>query len=324
MMHLNKIHQQLYDWYARHGREDLPWRHTDDAYEIYLSEVMLQQTQVKTVLERYYHPFLERFPSLELLAKAPLDDVLKAWEGLGYYTRARNLHACSQKTAPTLPQSYDELLALPGIGKNTASAICAFAYHQPYAVMEANVKRILCRIFAHKTPEDKVLQADALALLDVKKPFDYNQAMMDIGAMVCTPKAPDCKCCPLRQICKAYAENDFAYPEKKSKQVPIREERWLVRSSHDKLFLQQRKGKFLQGLWGFEKLEEGEDRGVYIGEVKQSYTHFKLRAEIYHDSVKEEDAGFFTLLEIAALALSGVDKKVLNLLKKKEIFTSLT
>ena len=160
------VHKKLHDWYAKNGRTDLPWRNTDDPYHIYISEVMLQQTQVKTVLERYYFQFLEKFPSLEVLSRADLDEVLKMWEGLGYYTRAKNLHKTAQIIQPKLPKTYEALLKLPGIGKNTASAICAFAYKQNLAVMEANVKRILCRIHVLKNPKEEELRELALEMLD--------------------------------------------------------------------------------------------------------------------------------------------------------------
>ncbi|MCF6207297.1 MAG: A/G-specific adenine glycosylase, partial [Sulfurovum sp.] len=161
---LEKTHRQIREWYAKNGRHDLPWRTTDDPYRIYLSEVMLQQTQVKTVLERFYFPFLEKFPTLKALGSAPLDEVLKAWEGLGYYNRAKNLHKTAQLLiqkgqvqgiAPTMPENIDSLVKLPGIGKNTAHAIAAFAFNKPVPVMEANVRRILCRIHRIKTPNDK-------------------------------------------------------------------------------------------------------------------------------------------------------------------------
>ncbi len=315
---MQTIHKKLHAWYQKHGRSDLPWRHTEDAYHIYVSEIMLQQTQVKTVLERYYFQFLEKFPTLEVLSNASLDEVLKMWEGLGYYTRARNLHACAKASAPTLPSTYEELLKLPGIGKNTASALCAFAYHQPLAVMEANVKRILSRIHAHENPSDEILRQNALDLLDVKNPYDYNQAMMDIGSLLCTVKNPDCDACPFATICKAKKEGFFAYPAKKRKIVPVREENWLVNTFENRVQMQQRKGKFLHGLWGFEKLEEGYHDRLLLGEVTQSYTHFKLVAKIYHDSSKEKSK-MFSLKEIEALALSGVDKKVITLLKIKKI-----
>ncbi len=318
-MHLSKIHTRLHTWYQKHGRHDLPWRNTDDAYHIYVSEIMLQQTQVKTVLNRYYFPFLKRFPTLVALAEAPLDDVLKMWEGLGYYTRARNLHACAKLSMPHLPKNYDDLLKLPGIGKNTASALCAFAYQQPLAVMEANVKRVLSRIHAYESVSDTLLQEVALTLLDKKNPYDYNQAMMDIGSELCTITSPRCSSCPFSTMCKAYEEGYFLYPVKKKKVVPLREERWLVRTCNGKVAMKQREGKFLHGLWGFEKLEEEYHDKPFLGEVTQTYSHFKLLAKLYHDSLKKEGQNFFTKDEIDALALSGVDKKVIKLLKIKKL-----
>ena len=224
---LNKTHQNIQKWYQENGRHDLPWRNTDEIYYIYLSEVMLQQTQVKTVLERYYIPFIERFPSLKHLGEAPLDDVLKMWEGLGYYNRAKNLH----KTASlidTLPNEIDELIKLPGIGKNTAHAIAAFAFRQPVPVMEANVKRILCRLHKIKSPHDKELWKLAYDLVDKANPFDYKQAMMDIGATICLPKNPKCEICPLNDLCKG-KEEPALYPEKKKKSIPTREKNIIVK-----------------------------------------------------------------------------------------------
>ncbi len=319
---LKLCHAALYKWYEKEGRGDLPWRHTDDPYEIYLSEIMLQQTQVKTVLERYYFPFLKRFPTLQVLADASLEEVLKIWEGLGYYTRARNLHRCAKESAPLLPTSYEGLLALPGIGPNTASAICAFAYHQPYAVMEANVKRILSRIYAHKTPTDKVLREDAMRLLDRVDPFTYNQAMMDIGSMVCHVKEPVCSVCPFSSICQAHQEEHYDYPIKKSKKVPIKTESWLVRSDGDKIAMRERKSAFLHGLWSFETVQELSEEWVHLGEVSQTYSHFKLRVDIYHDSAQNESSSemFFNQQQVERLPLSSIDKKVISLLVLNKIF----
>ena len=258
-----QTHQNIQNWYRQYGRLDLPWRNTDEAYYIYLSEVMLQQTQVKTVLERYYIPFIERFPTLKCLGEAPLDDVLKMWEGLGYYNRAKNLH----KTATLvdqLPNNIDELIKLPGIGKNTAHAVAAFAFHQPVPIMEANVKRILCRLQKLRTPSDRELWDIAYTLVDKLNPFDYNQAMMDIGATICLPKSPKCEICPLSNICKGQAEPTL-YPTKKKRVVPTREQNILVRVYDDKLSLTQREGKFLHGLWGFESVEVPHCAAEYIG-----------------------------------------------------------
>lgn len=222
---ITDFHARLHRWYKKHGRLSLPWRNTRDPYHIYLSEIMLQQTQVATVLERYYHPFLKRFPTLKSLAAAPLKDVLKAWEGLGYYTRAGNLHKAALLSCKNFPKDVEGLIALPGIGKNTAHAIAAFAYHQPVPVMEANVKRVLCRVFALKTPDDKILWEKADELLDRKNPFDYNQAMMDIGSYVCTKRAPKCSECPLNKLCLGQT-NPLLYPEpKQKKKVPLRKKK---------------------------------------------------------------------------------------------------
>jgi len=307
-----QTHLAIQKWYKTHGRTDLPWRSTEDAYHIYLSEVMLQQTQVKTVLERYYFPFLEKFPTLHALGKADLNDVLKMWEGLGYYTRAKNLH----KTASiidTLPSSIEELTTLPGIGKNTAHAIATFAFKQPVPVMEANVKRILCRLHRFTTPNDKKLWDIAYTHIDQNNAFDYNQAMMDIGATVCLPKNPKCTLCPLSDICKGKDEPTL-YPAKKKKLVPIRQHNILISLYNDKLSLTQRKGKFLHGLWGFDATEVPLCAAEYIGEVKHAYTHFKLICKVYvYQETDPSQTNYFTTEEIQKLAISKVDEKIVKL-----------
>ncbi len=307
-----QTHQNIQDWYQQNGRLDLPWRNTDEAYYIYLSEVMLQQTQVKTVLERYYIPFIERFPTLQALGKAPLDDVLKMWEGLGYYNRAKNLHQTAV-LVDTLPNEIDELIKLPGIGKNTAHAVAAFAFNQPVPIMEANVKRILCRLHKLKTPNDKALWDFAYDLVDKVNPFDYNQAMMDIGATVCLPKDPKCDLCPLSTICKGQREPTL-YPTKKKRVVPTREQNILVHVYDDRLSLVQRKGKFLHGLWGFESVEVPFCAAAYIGEVTHAYTHFKLicKVHVYYENSPEQ-VDYFSEKEIQELAISKVDEKIVKL-----------
>ncbi len=323
---LRKIHNKIQAWYQTHGRLDLPWRTTEDPYLIYLSEVMLQQTQVRTVLDRYYFPFLKRFPTLRVLAKAPLDDVLKLWEGLGYYNRVKNLHKTAQilsqgqaqGIAPTLPSTIEELMALPGIGKNTAHAVAAFAFRQPVPIMEANVKRILCRLHQLKSPTDKALWEIAYTIVNKDNPFDYNQAMMDIGATVCTPSSPSCSLCPLGDICKGQ-ETPTLYPTKKKRKVPTREQ-YVMLSLHDgTLALSQRSGKFLHGLWGFEATEVPLCASEYLGEVTHAYTHFKLLCKVYLHHVTDKKEGmYFTPHEIVkTLAISKVDEKILKLYLKK-------
>ena len=318
---MKKTHQKIHNWYQDYGRLDLPWRETEDAYHIYLSEVMLQQTQVKTVLERYYFPFLRKFPTLEALGAAPLDDVLKMWEGLGYYNRAKNLHRTAQilsqgqarGIAPTLPSTIEALIELPGIGKNTAHAVATFAYKKPLPIMEANVKRILCRLHKLKIPTDKELWEIAYALVDKNNPFDYNQAMMDIGSSICTPKNPHCKSCPLENICQGKAEPTL-YPTKKKRIVPTREQHIMLSIYNDKLSLSQRTGKFLHGLWGFESVEVPLCASEYIGEVTHAYTHFKLICKVYvYFEIDREKEHYYTTEQIRKLAISKVDDKIVKL-----------
>ncbi len=309
---MKPTHQKIQHWYKKHGRTSLPWRNTSEAYEIYLSEVMLQQTQVKTVLERYYFPFLKKFPTLKALGEAPLDDVLKMWEGLGYYNRAKNLHKTAT-TIDTLPQNIEALTLLPGIGKNTAHALASFAFKQPVPIMEANVKRILCRLYKLKTPTDKKLWELAYALLDTHNPFDYNQAMMDIGATLCRPKDPDCSLCPLSLICQGKDVPNL-YPTKKKRVVPTREQHVMLSVYNDELSLQQRDGKFLHGLWGFEETEVPLCASEYIGEVSHAYTHFKLKCKVYvYHELNREQEHYFSIAQICKLAISKVDEKIVKL-----------
>jgi len=309
------LHEAIGGWYKINGRHDLPWRNTDDPYPIYLSEIMLQQTQVKTVLERFYFPFLETFPTLKSVADAPLEAVLKQWQGLGYYTRARNLHAAARACGGKLPENAAGLAELPGIGQTTAHAVAAFAYREPVPIMDANVKRILCRFFALKTPTPKTLWEKADALLNTNDPYHYNQAMMDIGATVCTPKLPDCSACPLNSACKGQ-KNPSAYPTPKAaKKVPHRHHAALIPIQNGKIGLIRRTTRLLHGMWGFIQQEKLPEVGRPVGRASHAYSHFKLTLDAY---VVEEEAkcdGWFTLEEIEKLPLSKIDEKILALYK---------
>ncbi len=310
--------QKIQTWYKKNGRHTLPWRNTTDPYPIYLSEIMLQQTQVKTVLERFYFPFLEKFPTLVSLGEAPLDDALKMWEGLGYYTRARNLHRTAQLTQGRLPSTVDELIELPGIGVNTAHAVAAFAFHQAVPVMEANVKRILCRLHQLDDPSPKILWEKAQALLDNDQPYNHNQAMMDIGSMVCLPKNPQCRSCPLTEICKG-KEEPQRYPLKKKRIVPTRKADIVIYSYDDRFALRQRETRFLHGLWGFFPTDDIPCGAEYLGEVTQQYTHFKHQCQLYHyPETRPEEEAYFTITDIDRLAISKIDEKIIKLLLQSE------
>lgn len=207
-----EIADVLLRWYLENKRE-LPWRDTTDPYRIWVSEIILQQTRVAQGLD-YFNRFMERFPTVEALAEAAEDEVMKYWQGLGYYSRARNLHAAAKEVmgrfGGVFPQNYRDVLSLKGIGEYTAAAVCSFAWRQPYAVVDGNVYRVLARFFGIGTPIDstqgkKEFAALAQELLDRDRPDLYNQAIMDFGAIQCTPQSPACLYCPLRDACTALA-----------------------------------------------------------------------------------------------------------------------
>lgn len=200
----------LIEWYHEHKR-DLPWRNTNDPYLIWISEIILQQTRVAQGYA-YYQRFIERFPNLESLAAAEENEVLKYWQGLGYYSRARNLHQAAISVNGVFPVKYEDILKLKGVGTYTAAAICSFAYNQPHAVVDGNVYRVLSRFFGINEPIDsgkgkKIFASLAHDLLDKVQPALYNQAIMDFGALQCAPLSPDCTVCPFKNRCFAFNHN---------------------------------------------------------------------------------------------------------------------
>ena len=200
----------LIEWYHEHKR-DLPWRNTNDPYLIWISEIILQQTRVAQGYA-YYQRFIERFPNLESLAASEENEVLKYWQGLGYYSRARNLHQAAISVNGVFPVRYEDILKLKGVGTYTAAAICSFAYNQPHAVVDGNVYRVLSRFFGINEPIDsgkgkKIFASLAHDLLDKIQPALYNQAIMDFGALQCTPLSPDCTVCPFKNRCFAFNHN---------------------------------------------------------------------------------------------------------------------
>lgn len=200
----------LIEWYHEHKR-DLPWRNTNDPYLIWISEIILQQTRVAQGYA-YYQRFIERFPNLESLAASEENEVLKYWQGLGYYSRARNLHQAAISVNGVFPVRYEDILKLKGVGIYTAAAICSFAYNQPHAVVDGNVYRVLSRFFGVNEPIDsgkgkKMFASLAHDLLDKVQPALYNQAIMDFGALQCTPLSPDCTVCPFKNRCFAFNHN---------------------------------------------------------------------------------------------------------------------
>lgn len=263
------IHARLTRWFGEHARP-LPWRATKDPYAIWLSEVILQQTQVVQG-ESYYHKFLDLFPTIADLANASEDEVLRAWQGLGYYSRGRNL----LKTAKIIHENYgdvfpnklEDVKRLPGVGPYTQAAILSFAFNQPYAAVDGNVYRVLSRLYADATPIDttegqKHFRTLATELLDTQNAGAHNQAMIELGALVCTPRKPDCLFCPLDKYCLSYAEgNMLSFPQKIGK-VKVTDRFLsflLIELTSGEILIERRgKGDIWQGLYQFPLIESDQ------------------------------------------------------------------
>jgi len=294
--------QDLLDWYDLHGRKDLPWQQNITPYHVWLSEIMLQQTQVATVID-YYQRFIEQYPSVEQLAAAPLDDVLALWTGLGYYARARNLHKTAkiivEQHYAQLPDDLESLIALPGIGRSTAGAIMSLGHHRRYPILDGNVKRVLCRYRAIEGwPGKKEIEQSLWALAEELLPQDrfsnYIQAQMDLGATVCTRAKPRCSLCPLQKSCLAYGMSQMTeFPHRKPKKPqPLKQVHWLVaRSDSGAILLEQRPNKGIWGgLWSFPEFtdlislkqfyqsEFDDSHPSFIAEntIRHVFTHYKL------------------------------------------------
>jgi A/G-specific adenine glycosylase len=311
---MKSFSKKLIEWYNPSSR-NLPWKQTKDAYKIWLSEIILQQTRVEQGTP-YYLAFVHQYPTVKMLAEAPLDDVLKLWEGLGYYSRARNLHSAAKQVMELhngkFPDTYLEIIALKGIGNYTAAAISSFAYHLPHAVVDGNVYRVLARVFDIETPIDstegkKQFEQLANQLLDKKNPSTHNQAIMDLGAIVCKPQNPLCAQCPFSSDCKALELNKISLLPVKAKKL-IKKERYLhyfVLYDDEYMYIQQRdeqdiwKGLYefpveeVNGQWSIDNsqfLKKINHQPLTIDQplsYKQVLTHQYIHAYFYEMKLKK-------------------------------------
>jgi A/G-specific adenine glycosylase len=309
---VSPLTERLVAWY-RASHRDLPWRRNRDPYCIWVSEVMLQQTQVATVIP-YYERFLARFPTVASLASASLDDVLKLWEGLGYYARARNLHRAAQSVMKehggVVPADPETFASLPGVGSYMTAAVQSIAFDAPLAVVDGNVKRAIARLFAIDDSVDtragaRAVQARVDGLLDRGRPGDFNQAMMELGALVCRPVNPLCNECPLAHDCSALSRGvPLAYPVRDAKRpVPKQKIAVGVVSDGNRVLITRRAEKgMLGGLWEFPggKIHRGEkpaqacareieeETGLRVGveariaRVKHVYSHLEVAIDVFH------------------------------------------
>jgi A/G-specific adenine glycosylase len=281
-------------WQRRHGRHTLPWQNTRDPYRVWLSEIMLQQTQVVTVLG-YYERFLARWPRVTDLAAATLDEVLAMWAGLGYYSRARNLHGCAKAVAELhggeFPRSAAGLQTLPGIGRSTAAAVAAFCFGERVAILDGNVKRVLSRVLAFdgdlsSSAAEKALWNHATELLPAQDVDRYTQGLMDLGATVCTARSPNCLLCPVQPLCRGQREGEpTRFPVKTRKLKRGRRENWWlwIQDAGGQVLLQQRPGTGVwAGLWTLPMFDDEASARAALGRaspetlprIEHALTHF--------------------------------------------------
>ncbi len=320
------IRGKLLAWYRR-SRRPLPWRGTRDPYRIWISEVMLQQTRVAAVLP-YYERFLARFPDVAALASAPEPELLAAWSGLGYYSRARNLQRAARQIVARggFPRDYDSIRALPGVGAYTAAAIASIAFGLPRAVLDGNVARVLARLAndhgdIRSGAVRRRLEESARALLDARRPGDFNQALMELGATVCLPRAPRCESCPLNAHCLARQENTAGRLPVSSGRAPaIREERALAVVRGPRGLLLRQRGAGEARLAGFWELPEASELGNpaltrKLGEFRHSIVNRNYAISVWEATLRRAPRGFRWVAEreLERLPLSTAARKALRL-----------
>ena len=323
------LYYQLYTWFD-HNQRVLPWRETEDAYQIWVSEIILQQTRVEQGLP-YFMRFVDRFPTLLSLAQAKEDEVLRYWQGLGYYSRARNMYKAAQQLVShgyaTFPQTFDEIRALPGIGDYTAGAISAFAYNQPYPALDGNVYRVLARLTDCEIPFDtsagkKHFHQLANEILDRSNPRLFDSALMEFGALYCVPTSPDCINCPLQTWCQAYSHNTVSL-------LPVRKPRPKIRDRYfnytiyltpdRQTLLHQRQEKDIwHHLWEFPLVESDRllpAKGLSSIDLKHQLSHQLIHARFTIVQTKNLP----TIEGTQVIALSDLDNYALSRLTLKAI-----
>ncbi len=342
-----EVARRLLSWYGSEGRT-LPWRGTRDPYWVWLAEIMLQQTTVDAVIP-YYERFLARFADVGALAAASVDEVLTLWAGLGYYARARNLHAAARQVVEQhggfFPDSLEGLQGLPGVGRSTAGAILSIAFDRPAPILDGNVRRVLSRLFALQenprgTAAEKKLWHWAEALISTDHPHDYAQAIMDLGATVCVPRQPQCSACPLEELCRARAlglETQLPLPAVRKKVPEVVQAALLWRDCSGRFRVCRRPYQgLLGGMWEFPTVEiaDGEDpehavrrflqqsgvaaKPAEVARLRHIYSHFRLDLRLFGVLVpatatvaESDDCRWLEVEELSGLALHGAHKKAL-------------
>jgi len=322
------VRSKLLTWYDAHQR-DLPWRGTCDPYRVWVSEIMLQQTRVAAVIE-HYHAFLRRFPTVEKLAAARESSVLAAWSGLGYYRRARNLHAAAKVVVSELGGEFPTAAAkwreLPGIGRYTAAAIASIAFDEPVALVDGNVERVLRRVLGRTLSGETVWQI-AESLLDRKRPGDFNQAMMELGATVCTPRSPSCLMCPVIDLCATRGEL-AASPKagrQQKREIHVALDCRPIDHNGGSVFLAQRprNARLMPGMWELPEMPRRKLNGQPAFTLRHSITvtdytvqvwrEHVWREHVWQNRVTGQPAGkWISLRRLRQLAMTGLTRKILR------------
>lgn len=338
------MQNNLITWYKTNKR-DFPWRQRHDAYAIWISEIMLQQTTTEAVIP-YYKRFLERFPTIEELSQAPLEDVYKLWEGLGYYRRAKHLHETAHiimdKYQGKFPDNYEDILSLKGIGPYTAGAICSIAYHQPTPAIDGNVLRIISRFDLIKDnialPQtQKRITKRVDELIQGYDASDFNQGLMDLGAIICRPLNPRCHDCPIQKSCKAYKNDEQNVLPINIKKIKHQDIHYItaIITYQDQFYMIQNPAGLLENLYGFiqyecespytfiEKFKNEYHQNLniasYISDIKHVFTHRTWRMHVYHFVLDKPLPSMYSLDDIAQIPVSTAHQKVLKAYINKDL-----
>ncbi|MEA1882223.1 MAG: A/G-specific adenine glycosylase [Candidatus Marinimicrobia bacterium] len=351
-MHYTNKSKAILNWYDCRKR-NLPWRSSKNPYKVWLSEVMLQQTQVETVIP-YYENWLNNYPTILSVANADLDDLLKIWEGLGYYTRCRNFYRAAREVVSKfnckIPDQIDRFRTLPGVGDYIAGAVMSIAFNQSHVAIDGNHRRVISRVLGLKSLSrynQKRLKSYLRKLIAINRPGDMNQALMDIGSSICKPRSTCCIECPLHNSCRAYLSGKpLSYPDKISgKRIPVKNIVAALFEREDKILISKRPERgLLGGLWELPNTEipNGSNPqeslknilnkknshnikvGENVGEIKHTFTHFKMNVSLYHCkvsnySVSEPMSKWVSFSDLNQYAFSKANHKLFGLIKKENV-----
>ena len=301
----NNLGEKISNWYVENGRQNLPWRYSISPYRVWISEIMLQQTQVNTAIA-YFERFMAKYPDLQTIKKASEDDIYNLWSGLGYYRRASFIFQAKElihaKFKGEMPDNYDDLMSLPGVGKSTAGAILSIAFNKPYPILDANVKKVISRIFFKKNFEEKIFWNLSEDLLDKKNIFNFQQGVMDVGAQLCLPKNPRCNLCPVSKDCQSNLRNEFPLLSKKSvKRKKEFLEFQLIQKNQKYFMTKENKLGYWANLWMPPVLTANHQKAEIIH--KLSHRELNINFKNSNKKPKNIQGKWFHKKELALIAI---------------------